>query len=191
MNHDVGKLNKCREISKFRREALHFKKHPRVAKEMCLSSSISVLMHIHLYIYILSWAKPDILECSAQIAWVVSVPCTCKVNCKSEVCNFSFSSGQYASVTEGMGRNFEAGQLNLQLGCLSPLTLCAGMLWARNSDNILPNPSKLKAQQMQLLCITYPLVYVQPGKCSAGLMWNQNVQRASENSAISQRLGEN
>lgn len=53
VNHDVGKLNRCRGISKFRREALHFKKHPRVAKEMCLSSTISVLVYIHLYVYIL------------------------------------------------------------------------------------------------------------------------------------------
>lgn len=32
---------------------------------------------------------------------------------------------------------------------------------------------------------------VQPEECSAGPMWNQNVQWGSENSAISQTLGEN
>lgn len=63
VNNDVGKLNRCREISKFRREALHFKKHPPVAKEMYPSSSISL---VHIY-SLLSKTK-DILECSVQIA---------------------------------------------------------------------------------------------------------------------------
>lgn len=46
MDCDVGNLNRCKEIPKFSRETLHFKK---CAEEMCLYSSISDLMCIFVH----------------------------------------------------------------------------------------------------------------------------------------------